>query len=347
MIRILIADDQNLVRQALKYTLGKEANLEVVAVAQDGSEALLKAEQFKPDIILMDINMPKMNGLEATKAIARHYPEIKVISLSGDEKDHLLALNYGAKSYLSKSTTALELAERIRQVYYQPKKNSSLVEYQLNRQLQSVPRQTEPLDEISLSTFDSNKYSEIINAEFQMINEDTVVTPHIDSSEVEPSQETHKPRSKGTRSDEETSFIPPTEGKAGSASHNGSSTNKHECNDRSKIEEAVTLWENYINEFKAKHIALIDKYDEIAHNVQSMEKKQENLFHQIDLTLQQYKRHNSHYSIRLEERLVRFDSILTPVREQIRLIANLCKIAIFLITIFSLIALTTFAILWS
>ena len=119
MIDILLVDDQALLCEVLKTWLDIEQDIQVVGLAHNGEEAIQKVEELKPDIVLMDIDMPQMNGLSATKIISQRFPEVKVIFLSGHNDDAYLgkSLRAGAKGYLLKSTTAEELVSKIRSVY--------------------------------------------------------------------------------------------------------------------------------------------------------------------------------------------------------------------------------------
>jgi YesN/AraC family two-component response regulator len=126
MIRILLVDDQALLCEVLQTWLNVEDDLNVVGIAHNGQEAVEKAEILQPDIVLMDIDMPHMDGLNATKIIAQRFPNIKVIFLSGHDDDAYLgkSLRAGAKGYLLKNTTAEELVSKIRSV----SKNVNLLE---------------------------------------------------------------------------------------------------------------------------------------------------------------------------------------------------------------------------
>jgi hemolysin D len=115
-IRILIVDDQNFVRKMLQYSLESHLDLEIIGTANSGKDALAQIEQFHPDIALVDIEMPDMNGLEITRTISEQYPQIKVlvISIHDDESYIREALQAGAKGYLLKNTPPAELAHAIR-----------------------------------------------------------------------------------------------------------------------------------------------------------------------------------------------------------------------------------------
>ncbi|BAZ44182.1 LuxR family two component transcriptional regulator [Chondrocystis sp. NIES-4102] len=119
MINILLVDDQALLCEVLKTWLDVEQGLQVVGVAHNGQEAIEKVEKLQPDIVLMDIDMPQMDGLNATKIISQRFPHVKVIFLSGYDDDTYLgkSLRAGAKGYLLKNTTAEELVLKIRSVY--------------------------------------------------------------------------------------------------------------------------------------------------------------------------------------------------------------------------------------
>jgi YesN/AraC family two-component response regulator len=128
MIRILLVDDQTLLCEVLKTWLEVEEDFQVIGVAHNGNEALSKIEMLQPDIVLMDIDMPEMDGLNATQIISERFPEVKVIFLSGHDEDDYLgkSLRAGAKGYLLKNTTAEELADKVRYVYHNSNNNTAL-----------------------------------------------------------------------------------------------------------------------------------------------------------------------------------------------------------------------------
>lgn len=118
MINILLVDDRTLLCEVLKTWLDVEQDMRVVGLAHNGREAIEAVEKLHPDIVLMDIDMPEMDGLEATEIISQRFPQVKVIFLSGHDDEAKLrkSLQTGAKGYLFKDTTAEELVKKIRSV---------------------------------------------------------------------------------------------------------------------------------------------------------------------------------------------------------------------------------------
>ncbi len=114
-IKIILADDHQIVRDGIKALLEKEDNIKIIDEAADGKELLEKIKQHKPDIVLMDISMPEISGIEATKILSTQEPDIKVLILSMylNEDFILDAIKAGAKGYLPKNTTKLELIDAI------------------------------------------------------------------------------------------------------------------------------------------------------------------------------------------------------------------------------------------
>jgi DNA-binding NarL/FixJ family response regulator len=116
-IRILVADDTTLIRRLLAGQLAREPGFEVVGEAEDGRAAVELARSSRPDIILMDLNMPYLNGVEATERILAQQPTVKVILLTAHEDLAALGRLSGAAESLDKSCTPQEIAAAIRQVY--------------------------------------------------------------------------------------------------------------------------------------------------------------------------------------------------------------------------------------
>lgn len=118
-IRVLIVDDQNSVRQRLKLLLEPEADLEVVGIAEDGAIAIKQVEFLQPDVVLIDLEMPEMNGVKATKIIAKRFGDCRILVLSSHDTNEYInrAMDAGAKGYLLKSTPAAELNNAIRSIY--------------------------------------------------------------------------------------------------------------------------------------------------------------------------------------------------------------------------------------
>ena len=115
-IRILIADDHSVVRQGLRMFLALDADLEVVGEAEDGAQALSRARELRPDVVLMDMLMPVMDGVAATEAIRREVPDTEVIALTSvlDDNSVVGAVKAGAIGYLLKDTNAEELCRAIK-----------------------------------------------------------------------------------------------------------------------------------------------------------------------------------------------------------------------------------------
>ena len=118
-IRILLAEDQTLMRQGLKTILELENGFEVAGEAEDGKAAVKLALQLRPDIILMDVQMPQLNGVEATAAICRSWPEARVIILTTFDRDDYVfqGVRAGAVGYLLKDLPSPKLIETIRRVH--------------------------------------------------------------------------------------------------------------------------------------------------------------------------------------------------------------------------------------
>ena len=118
-IKVLLADDQAILSDGIASVLSVCPELEVVGMAKDGAEAVALVKERHPDVVLMDIRMPNMNGVIATQEIKKIYPEIKVVILTTfDDSDYILnAINNGASGYLLKDTSAAALIDAIKNAY--------------------------------------------------------------------------------------------------------------------------------------------------------------------------------------------------------------------------------------
>ncbi|MDX2097368.1 MAG: response regulator transcription factor [Leptolyngbyaceae cyanobacterium bins.59] len=118
-IRVLVVDDQSLIRRALKLLMTDESSLELVGEADSGTAAIAQVEALLPDVVLMDILMPGMDGVEATREITQRFPAVKILVLSIDDDDENIAqaLRYGAAGYLLKNTPPEELTQAIQAIH--------------------------------------------------------------------------------------------------------------------------------------------------------------------------------------------------------------------------------------
>lgn len=119
MIKVLIVDDQDILVEGLKLILGSENDIEICGTANNGKKAYEACKWNRPDVVLMDIQMPELNGVEATAMIKKDFPEIKIIVLTTFNDDQYIydALKNGASGYLLKDTSPSEIAKAIRTVY--------------------------------------------------------------------------------------------------------------------------------------------------------------------------------------------------------------------------------------
>lgn len=119
MIRLLVVDDQRLIRQGLNALLKLETSLQIIGEAADGHEAIQQVEVLKPDVVLMDVRMPNMDGVAATRDICQRFPETKVLVLTTFDDDEYVAqaVRYGASGYLLKDTPPEELVQAIHAVH--------------------------------------------------------------------------------------------------------------------------------------------------------------------------------------------------------------------------------------
>lgn len=141
-VRVVVADDHTIIRSGLRHLLEREGDIQVVGEAADGREALDLAEQLRPDVIMLDITMPKLNGIDVGRQIAAKLPKISVIILSmhSDEGYVLKALKAGARGYLLKDSAESDVINAVRAVsrgkaYFSPEISRMLVDDYI-RQLQ-------------------------------------------------------------------------------------------------------------------------------------------------------------------------------------------------------------------
>jgi len=162
-IRILIADDHHVVRRGLVFFLKTQKGLEIVGEAKDGKEAIEKAGELLPDLILMDLDMPVMNGIEATKAIKEKYADIKILILTSfSDQDHVIpAMEAGASGYQLKDIEPDKLVHSIVAIMkgenqLHPKATTLLVENLTKSKTERLP-----MDELTKREFEVLK--EIVN----------------------------------------------------------------------------------------------------------------------------------------------------------------------------------------
>ncbi|NLY78908.1 MAG: response regulator transcription factor [Lysinibacillus sp.] len=150
MIRVLIADDHHVVRRGLLFFLKTQKDIEVVGEAKNGVEAVQLVEELKPDIVLMDLVMPEMDGIEATKKIKAQWPDVQVLMLTSfSDKDHVLpAIEAGAAGYQLKDIEPDDLVSSIRQVMRGENIMHPVATIQLEEQLreeENLPHVKNPL----------------------------------------------------------------------------------------------------------------------------------------------------------------------------------------------------------
>ena len=157
MISILLADDHQLVRQGIRLVLEREGDLRVVAEAADGMDALAQADEHRPDLAILDVTMPRLNGLQAARELARrdYNPAVVMLSMHDDEQFFFEALNAGANGYVLKSAADTDLVAACRaavngDTYMYPAASRALISDYLKlapaerkRQGQLTPRELE------------------------------------------------------------------------------------------------------------------------------------------------------------------------------------------------------------
>ena len=153
-IRVLVADDQSMVRAGFRMLLGGEANIEVVAEASNGFEAVEKAERFRPTVVLMDIRMPELDGLEATRRILATNPGARILILTTFDLDEYIyeALRAGASGFVLKDDPPEQLISAIQTVAAGDALLSPSVTRRVVEQFTRIPRTTPPRELEELTT---------------------------------------------------------------------------------------------------------------------------------------------------------------------------------------------------
>lgn len=145
-IRVLIADDQRVVREGLTMVLGLLRDVEVVGAASDGNEAVALAGDLHPDVVLMDLRMPRCDGVEATRILRERQPETKVVVLTtyADDRSVLDALRAGAQGYLTKDAGGTEIRQALQQVLDAQAAIDPAVQHHLVEAIAGAPPGQEP-----------------------------------------------------------------------------------------------------------------------------------------------------------------------------------------------------------
>ena len=144
-LRVLICDDHGLFRKGLQMVLDQEPDIDVVGEAADGAEAVQKATELMPDVVLMDVRMPKHTGIEATAQIKESLPHAKILMLtiSDEEGDLYDAIKAGASGYLLKEINSEEVAEAIRTVWSGQSRISPSMAAKLLNEFQAMSKRAE------------------------------------------------------------------------------------------------------------------------------------------------------------------------------------------------------------
>lgn len=119
MIKVMIADDQELIRTSLSMLIGSNSDMEIIGMAENGQELIRLVDHRQPDVIIMDIRMPVIDGVQCTKHILERYPQIRILVLTTFDDDEYIsdAIRYGASGYLLKGEPVEEIVSAIRKVH--------------------------------------------------------------------------------------------------------------------------------------------------------------------------------------------------------------------------------------
>ncbi len=149
-LKVLIVDDHALFRRGLQMVLEEEAHIEVVGQATDGQHAIEKAVEIMPDVVLMDVRMPKRSGIEATQKIKEALPHVKILMLtvSDEEADLYEAIKAGASGYLLKEISTEDVAEAIRSVWSGQSRISPAMASKLLTEFQAMSKRAEEREHV-------------------------------------------------------------------------------------------------------------------------------------------------------------------------------------------------------
>jgi len=149
-IRVLVVDDQALFRRGLIVVLSASSDVEVVGEASDGEEAVAKAQELRPDVVTMDVRMPRLSGIEATRHIRRLLPatEVLMLTVSDDEDDLYESVKAGANGYLLKEIAVEEIAETVRAIVQHQAPVSPSMTSKLLAEFRSLARRASEREEL-------------------------------------------------------------------------------------------------------------------------------------------------------------------------------------------------------
>lgn len=170
MIRVVIADDQRLMREGLKVIFDLEEDIEVVGLAADGQEAVTLVKQHQPHVVLMDIRMPQMDGVEGAKRIQQLDPKVKVLMLTtfNDKELIIAALQNGAKGYLLKDMPSAAIIQAIHTVYRGGVVMQPDVTERILTELKQQNKQQRQTDSIQLA--ENKKLAELTEREKEVLS---------------------------------------------------------------------------------------------------------------------------------------------------------------------------------